>query len=137
MIDERPLPAVEANTQPFWDAVEHHRLVLARCEGCGALSHPPDLSCSQCGSTDRSWVEASGRGTLWSWTICHPPMLPWFAQHGTWLVAVVELEEGPRMVANLRDVEVEDLAFDLPLQATFVKHGDVTLVAFETRGTDV
>ena len=58
-------------------------------------------------------------------------MLPWFAEHGTWLVAVVELEEGPRIVANLRDVAIEDLAFDLPLQAAFERHGDVTLVAFE------
>lgn len=137
MTPERPLPAVEEHTRPFWEAALQHRLLLARCDECSELSHPPELSCAACGSDRRSWVEASGRGDLWSWTVCHPPLLPWFAQHGTWLVGVVELEEGPRMIARIKNVAHEDLVIGMRMQVDFEDldsggeaAGDVALVAF-------
>ncbi len=113
---------------------------MARCDECYELSHPPELSCATCGSERRTWIEASGRGHLWSWTVCHPPMLPWFAQHGTWLVGVVELEEGPRVIARLTKLVEDDLAIGMPVQVEFedLETGgeataDVSLVAFGPR----
>lgn len=133
MTPERPLPAVEPHSRPFWEGLRDRRLLLAQCDTCGALSYPPELSCASCGSSRRTWVEASGRGSLWTWTVCHPPMLPWFAQHGTWLVAVVELEEGPRMVTTLRDVAEEDVRIGLELVADFEDiEEDTTLVVFRS-----
>ena len=131
MTSGRPQPAMEEHALPFWDAARDRRLVLARCDTCGEFSFPPEISCGGCGSPERSWVEATGAATLWSWTVCHPPMLPWFAERGPWVVAVVELDEGPRMVTTLRGVATQDLEIGLALRADFEDVGDdTTLVVF-------
>jgi uncharacterized OB-fold protein len=133
MIPQRPLPSVDEHARPFWEAARARTLLLAKCDDCGAFSYPPELSCASCGSSQRSWVEASGRASLWSWTVCHPPMLPWFARDGTWLVSVVELEEGPRMVTTLREVAEEDVQIGLELVADFEDiDDDITLVVFRS-----
>ena len=106
MIDARPLPEITPLTQPFWSAARDRRLVVQRCDDCEALRFPPEPGCYQCGSLRSSWVPMSGRATLWSWTVCHPPLLPYFAERNPWPVAVVQLEEGPRMVTNVVDVSI-------------------------------
>ena len=131
MIAERPLPEITPLTEPFWSAAKERRLVVQRCDECGALRFPPEPGCCQCASLQSSWVPVSGRATLWSWTLCYPPLLPYFAERAPWPVAVVQLEEGPRMVTHLARVPVEEYAIGMPLIAAFDDvDGEVTLVVF-------
>jgi uncharacterized OB-fold protein len=76
----------------------------------------------------------SGRATLFTWTVTYSPLLPFFAEREPWPVAVVQLEEGPRLVTNIAGVPVEEYEIGMPLQATFEDAGDdVTLVVFQRR----
>ena len=87
------------DTQFFWDGVREQRLLIQRCDGCGALRHPPRPMCPRCHSLEWDTIEASGRGTVFSFVMPHHPPLPWF--DGPYVVALVELEEGTRLVTNL------------------------------------
>ena len=131
MLGARPLPAIEAHTEPFWRAARKHQLVLPRCTACNELQFPPEPSCRLCGAPDFDWVSASGRATLYTWTICHPPLLPYFAEHAPWAVAAVELEEGLRMVARIAGIPPEEYEMGMPLVADFEAVDDEhTLVVF-------
>lgn len=131
MIAQRPLPQITPLTEPFWSAAKERRLVLQRCDACAAYRFPPEVACVYCGSSRATWTPASGRATLWSWTVGHPPLLPYFAERAPWPVAVVQLQEGPRMVTDLVDVPVEAYAAGMPLVADFEDvDDDVTLVVF-------
>ena len=100
----RPVPEFDDVTTPFWEAAARHELVLQTCASCGVVRHPPRPVCPACLSWDHVWKPANGRGTLWSWVVAHPPVLPAFAEKTPYNVAVVELVEGVRMVGNLLDV---------------------------------
>lgn len=131
MIVQRPLPEMTPLTEPFWSAAKERQLVIQRCDACGAYRFPPEPACVYCGSLRATWAPVSGRATLWSWTVGYPPLLPFFAQRAPWPVAVVQLDEGPRMVTNLVNVPVEDYEVGTPLEAAFEDAADgVTLVVF-------
>jgi uncharacterized OB-fold protein len=131
MISQRPLPEVTPLTEPFWAAARERRLVIQRCAECEAFQFPPEVACTRCGSPAVDWRTVSGRATLYSWTVAHPPMLPYFAERAPWPVAAVQLEEGPRLITNLVDVAVEDYEVGMPLRVDFEEVAeDVTLVVF-------
>jgi uncharacterized OB-fold protein len=116
------MPAPQPETQldeEFWAHCAKERLCFQRCTRCATWRHLPRTLCAQCGSPEWEWRESSGRGHLYSWTVTHQAILPQFAAEVPYVVAVVELEEGPRMVSRLRDVDAQALRLDLPLQVTF------------------
>jgi uncharacterized OB-fold protein len=119
MVGDRPMPAIEPHTERFWKAARERQLLVPKCGDCQALQFPPETSCTHCGSPSQEWVAVSGRATLYTWTICHPPLLPYFARHAPWPVVCVELAEGVRMVSQIPDVRVEDYAIGMPLVADF------------------
>lgn len=131
MIATRPLPEITPLTQPFWSAAKERRLVIQRCDGCAAYRFPPEPACVFCASPNATWTQVSGRATLWSWTVGYPPLLPYFAERAPWPVAVVQLEEGPRMVTNVVGVVIEDYAIGMALLADYGDiDGEITLVVF-------
>lgn len=131
MVSDRPLPLITPLTEPFWKAARQHRLLVQRCAACGRFRWPPEIGCFYCGSMESAWTPVSGRASLYSWTVAHPPLLPYFQQRAPWPVVVVQLEEGPRMVSNLVGVPPEEYTFGMPLVAGFEDlHDEVTLVVF-------
>ncbi len=102
--------------QFFWDGVAERRLLLAKCATCSRLQHPPAPMCPRCGSTDWAVHQASGRGRVHSWIVSHHPS---DADASPRIVALVELEEGVRLVSNLRDVEVADVGNEMAVELTF------------------
>ncbi len=131
MIAERPMPEVTPLTEPFWSAAKSHRLVVQRCDDCAAYQFPPEVACTACGSAKTEWAPASGRASLYTWTVAHPPLLPYFQERAPWPVAVVQLEEGPRMVTSLVDVPVEDYRMGMPVEVAFEDiDEEITLVVF-------
>lgn len=119
MVEGRPLPEIEAHAQPFWEAARAGSLVLPRCVACGLLQFPPELGCRGCGASEYDWVPACGRATLYTWTVCHPPLLPYFSERAPWAVAAVDLEEGVRMVTRVVDLPVDRYEIGMPLVADF------------------
>lgn len=133
----RPLPVLSGIAEPFWAAARERRLVIQRCLSCRAYRFPPEIACFHCGSTEYEWAPVSGRATLYTWTVAHPPLLPFFRERAPWPVAVVQLEEGPRLVTNIAGLPVDQYEIGMPLQADFEDvEGDVTLVVFRRAGRD-
>ena len=116
----KPLPQPTPDTQPFWDAAKRHELMLPKCRVCSQLHYFPRPFCPHCFSWDLEWVHCSGRGKLYSFVINYRPA-PGFEEEAPYVIAVVELEEGPRMMSNLTGVEPEPdkVQVDMPLEIVF------------------
>jgi uncharacterized OB-fold protein/acyl dehydratase len=134
VMGDRPRPAVDRDTRFFWEGVEAGELRVQRCAGCGALRHPPGPMCPRCHATERAHVTASGRGVVHSHVVHHHPPIPGM---GTpFVVALVELEEGVRMVGNLLDHPPEDVRIGMPVEVVFQEVDDgLTLPQWRPAGT--
>jgi uncharacterized OB-fold protein len=97
----RPLPKPAPESRPFWESCRKHELRLQRCGRCNAYRFPPGVLCPECWSTDCEWVRVSGRGKVYSFVVYHRAYHPAFATELPYLVAVVELDEGPRLTTNI------------------------------------
>jgi hypothetical protein len=119
----RPKPTPE--TQHFWDGTRAHELQLQRCDTCAHAYFPPRPFCPACGSREVSIFRASGRAKLYSYVIHHRPV-PGFTP--PYSIAVVELEEGPRMMTNIVGCPQtpEALELDMKLEVSFEKLDDTT-----------
>jgi uncharacterized OB-fold protein len=121
MTASKPVPVPTPATLPFWQACARHSLELQRCERCARFFFYPRVACPTCGRPDRvAWQAVSGRGTLHSFVISHL-RAPGFEEEMPFVIAVVELAEGPRMLGNLSGVpaDPELLPLDLPLVVDF------------------
>ena len=116
---QKPLPGINELNRPYWEAAKKHELVLQKCQQCGHYRYPPGESCPSCLSDKLEWVKASGRGTVYTWTVFHQVYHPSFAEDAPYTVVAVELEEGPRMVTSLMDCKTEDMRIDMPVEVTF------------------
>jgi hypothetical protein len=118
-----PAPVANADSRPYWAAASEGRLVIRKCKACGQLHFMPRYLCPHCWSDQLEWVEAKGTGSVHSFTIIRRASDPAFAPLVPYPVALIDLDEGPRMMANI--VGPEALA---------VKIGDRVQVTFEDRG---
>ena len=115
------LPAPTPETQPFWDAALENRLCIPKCGDCGGWTYYPRPFCMHCFSTNVAWTDASGRGTLYSFAINYLPVKG-FEDVGPPVIAVVQLDEGPRMIANLWSDGAPDpdrIPLDAPVRVAF------------------
>ena len=128
----KPVPQASPETQPFWDGCSAGELRLQRCPKCDAFYFPPRPFCPTCLSTDVEWQPVSGRATLHTYVINHRPAPGWDEPYA---IAVVQLDEGPRMMTNIVGVDntPEALVLDMPLQVTFEKRGDMNVPVFGPR----
>ncbi|WP_101787830.1 bifunctional MaoC family dehydratase N-terminal/OB-fold nucleic acid binding domain-containing protein [Nonomuraea indica] len=110
-------PAVNGDTAFFWEGVSRGELRVQSCADCGRLRHPPGPLCPHCRSADRSYVTASGEGTVYSYVVHHHPPVP--GRRTPFVVAVVELPEGVRIVGNVVDCPPEDVRVGLPVRVTY------------------
>ena len=103
------LPVVTALTASYWDGARTEKVLFQQCRVCGTNWHPPMPICPQCHSSEIDWLPAGGGGTVYSYTIVHHATHPAFADKVPYVVAVVELDEGPRIVTNIKNCAVEDV----------------------------
>jgi len=127
----RPLPDPTSATQPFWDAARQHRLVIQRSKKTGHyVFYPRNVSPFGAGD-ELEWVEVSGRGTVYSYTVARRPTAPQWADEGPYVIAIVELAEGPHLTANVVDCPPDDVKIGMPVVATYQDvTPDVTPVQF-------
>ncbi|MEW1774282.1 Zn-ribbon domain-containing OB-fold protein [Streptomyces sp. NPDC086777] len=114
---DRPEP--DAFTRPYWDAAAEGRFLLRRCGSCGRAHHYPREFCPHCWSEDVTWERASGRATLYTWSVVHRNDLPPFGDRVPYVAAVVDLAEGPRMMTELVATDPETLRAGLDLEVAF------------------
>jgi uncharacterized OB-fold protein len=125
MTNDLPAPLVSPDGAPYWRAAAEERLELQCCADCGTYRFPPSHLCRQCGSDAADWREVSGNGTIYSFTIVHRAPTPEFRAHVPYVVALIDLAEGPRMMANIIGPGALECAI-----------GDAVAVTFEARGPD-
>jgi uncharacterized protein len=125
----RPRPSVTPDNAFWFDGARAHALLIQRCTSCGTLRHPPLPACGVCQSLEWDTIEASGRGTLYSFVVVHHPQAESFDYPLP--VGLVELEEGTRVVANLDGIAPGELRIGLSVVATFVDFdADLSLPVF-------
>ena len=111
----RLAPAIGPDNEFFWSGLREHKLLIQRCTGCGALRNPPRPMCPKCRSLDWEAVESSGRGTVYSYAMPH--RFPFFDY--PYIVVLVELAEGVRLVSNLCDVGPADVTVGMPVEVCY------------------
>ncbi len=127
----KPLPHPNEVSQPFWDAAKRHELQIQRCNACGIYIFYPREACSECLAADLIWIPVSGRGRLYSYTIAQAPTHPAFADDVPYVIAIIELEEGPHITTNLVGCPIEDVTIGIPVVAAFEDvSAEMTLVKF-------
>ena len=98
-----PVPVPDRDTQPFWDGSARGELVIQQCGACGKWLWQPRPVCSSCQTPDPVWTKVSGDGAIASWTVMRPPTLPAFASMVPFVVVLVTLDEGVRLLGYLVD----------------------------------
>ncbi len=119
----KPLPQINAVTHPFWEAAAERRLSMPCCRSCASFIWPPRATCGECGSAELQWTQMSGRGRVYSFTVIRQvvggaaskafePDLPY-------VVAWIDLDEGPRLVSNLVDCPIEQVGIGMAVEVVF------------------
>lgn len=128
----KPEPHPTRVSQPFWDAAQQGRLVLQRCRKCKRSVFYPRQRCPYCWSAALDWHEASGRGVVASFIGVYKPGHPAFADDVPYVVALIDLAEGPRMLSNVVYHRPEESLIGRPVEVIFEVQGDTTLPKFRT-----
>ena len=119
-MSERLAPTTTPDTKFFWDALKDGKLLIQRCKGCQTLRHPPRPMCGECRSMEWDVLAASGKGTVASYTVLYHPQFPGFEY--PLIIVLVDLEEGTRITAELKDCAPE--AVDFGMAVTVYIHED-------------
>jgi uncharacterized OB-fold protein len=128
---ERPLPTPTRESQPYWDGLREHRLVLQHCAKCGHVRHYPRPVCPHCFSMESAWKEAPLGGVVHTWTVCHHPFNFFFKQAAPYIVALVDMDAGVRINAPLRGVAEQALKIGQRVRLDFEPvTEEVTLPSF-------
>jgi len=125
----RPKPPRNQDNAFFWEGVDRGELLIQHCTSCGKLRHPPRPMCPNCQSLEWDTVTASGKGEVFSFIIPHYPQVPFFEY--PYVVAVIALEEGTRLISNVIDIDPGDVTVGMPVEVRFVNvDGELTLPLF-------
>jgi len=126
-VTERAFPVPDAVSLPFWEGIAEGVLRVQRCGACGRHVFYPRAVCPFCAASELDWVDASGRGRIHSYTVVHRAP-PEYREEVPYVVALVELDEGVRMMTRLVDVEPAEVRVDLPVEVAI--RGDPRLPYF-------
>jgi len=127
----RPAPVADAETEPYWTAAKEGRLVVQRCTTCGNHQLYPRWRCLRCRG-EVQWVDASGGGTVYSFTVIRQNFARPFRELLPYVVALVDLDEGPRLMTNLVGCDPEDVRIGMPVRVTFEEVSeDASIPLFE------
>jgi uncharacterized OB-fold protein len=130
-MSDRPLPSIGDHNRAFWDGLTRGELRLQRCGSCGHLRHPVIDTCPVCLSGEYAWETVSGRGEVLSTIVFHQVYHPAFKDQVPYNVALVQLDEGPRLISNVIGVDPHDVRVGDRVQAVFeAVSDDVTIHRF-------
>lgn len=116
---QHPKPAASWETRAYWEGCGRHELVLQRCRACGKVQHRPRALCASCLAPEIEHFVASGRGSVYTFTVTHQNGVPPFRDAVPYVLAYVELEEGPRLMTNVVGCEPADVEIGMPVVVDF------------------
>ena len=134
---KKPYPVPTPDSRPFWNSLAEQKILLKHCRDCDCVFHYPRVTCPNCLSSDLDWKQASGQGTLYTYTISRRPTHPLFADEVPQFMAVVELEEDPRITSTLLNVPEDKIQIGMALTPVF-EHNEkekITLLRFQPADT--
>ncbi len=115
----KPLPVIDGETQPFWEYCKKHELRMQKCQQCGYVRFPISTVCPKCSAMEFEWALLSGKGRVYSFTTYRVAYHPAFKDDIPYVVAIIQLTEGPRMESNIVGCRVEDVKIDMPVMVSF------------------
>jgi hypothetical protein len=115
----KPLPRIDEESRGFWEGLARHELGVQRCRACGTVRFYPRAVCPACLSGDTEWRRASGRGTVYSFTVTRQNQAPGFREEVPYVLAVVELEEGVRLMTNIVGCPPDQVRIGMPVEVVF------------------
>ena len=121
---QKPVPIVNPWVKPFWDAAREEKLIIQKCQDCNNHVFYPRIACPHCFSDKVEWVEASGKGTVYSYTVVTNNAPSAFIADMPFVIAIVKLEEGVQMLSNIIKCNPDDVVCDMPVEVTFEKLDD-------------
>ncbi len=116
---QKPSPVVNPWAKPFWDAAKEEKLTFQKCQDCGANIFYPRIACPDCFSDHLEWVEASGKGIVYSYTVVENNSPTAFAADIPYVVAIIKLEEGIQMLSNIIGCDPYAVQCDMPVEVVF------------------
>jgi uncharacterized OB-fold protein len=120
----RPLPTPTTDSTPYWQASNAGKLVIQRCVACGRHQFYPRAFCTSCLAPHPEWVESSGLGRIYSYTICRIPGHPSMATKVPYAIAMIDLDEGVRMLTNIVDCDIDKVALGARVKTCFERIND-------------
>jgi uncharacterized protein len=126
-------PVPDAFTEPWWAACRERRLLVRSCHACGRFHFPPRPACPYCWSDDVDWHETAGTGTIYTFSVVRENDLQPFASALPYVAAVVELDEGPRLMTTIIDTRSSSIAVGASVAVVFVDRAEWTFPAFRVR----
>ena len=116
MTNSKPLPVPNSDSKPFWDACARHELRFQKCAACSLVRWPPSFICPQCHSFEAEWTRSQGKGKVISYVVYHREFHPAFKAELPYVTAIVELDEGARMLTNIIGCPSTDVRCDMPVE---------------------
>jgi uncharacterized OB-fold protein len=115
----KPIPVPDEASAPYFEGAKQHKLMLMRCGDCGTWRYPSRFHCPNCWSENTEWKQASGKGSVYTYAAMHQLYHPGFEPDLPYVVAVIELEEGPRIPSNIVGINKDDVRVGMPVEVTF------------------
>ena len=112
-------PVWESFEDGFWQGIKQGKLVFQKCSECNTFSHPPRVRCPKCKGDKWEWVESSGKGHIYSWTVLRQEVHPAFRVPFEIVLVEMDNEKGVRIISNMVDCNPDDITFDMPVELCF------------------
>ena len=116
---KKPLPVLQPWSEPFWEGTRAHKLLIQECQACGVKIFYPRKACPECWSSELGWSAASGRGKVFSHTVTLGGVEAKFADDLPYVLAMVDLEEGIRMMGNVVECDPEEVSIGMEVEVVF------------------
>lgn len=128
---EKPLPKPTPGAEHYWESATREEFVLPHCRDCDQVFFYPRRWCPGCFSQNLDWRQGSGRGRVYSFSVVHQAPFPAYQADVPYVLAVIELEEGPRMMANVLHCDPQEVRVGLAVEVTFEARGEMKIPQFQ------
>jgi uncharacterized OB-fold protein len=127
----KPLPHIDEENRPWWEAAQRHELYIQKCRDCGDLRFHPRALCTNCMSSNAEWIKCKGSGRIYTFTVTNQNGASGFRDSLPYVLAWVQLDEGVKLMTNIIDCPPDQVKIDMPVEAVFDDvTPEVTLVKF-------
>lgn len=116
---KKPLPVIDEDTAPYWKYCKRHELRMQKCTECNHIRFPAGILCPACHCMNAEWVKLSGQGTIFSYVVFRKAYHPAYQDEIPYVVAIIQLDEGPRMESNIIDTDVNEIKIGMPVKLFF------------------